>query len=187
MVLKPQVYAYFLWQFNTSTSINDVVVHRGLMAYWIHASTYVVQASPAQRATPWTIFTSYLCSSVSIACITMEQNHEDLKPFMLFGTSPGSFSLILNDNHMISHQDTFAQHGHEGGGYDWDSIARTVLRLQAPHLDASIKFDPEAGMFCAYGSDEAALRELGLLLLQVYRDGAKMVQIIEAVDPDDWD
>ena len=119
--------------------------------------------------------------------MTDADQHADLAPFTLFETSPQSSSLILSDDHMLALSDVFAEHDHEGGGYDWDTVARTALRLQAPHLEGRVKFDPEAGMFCAYGPDQAALRELGEVLVGVYRDRASLAELIAAADPGDWD
>lgn len=48
--------------------------------------------------------------------------------------------------------------GVEGNGYDWESLAIGFL-AERPALAGEISFDPEAGMFCAYSSNEAALRE----------------------------
>jgi hypothetical protein len=110
----------------------------------------------------------------------------DLTPLKLFSTSPGSFSLILSDK-MVDVADRFVAAGQMGHGYDWESVARTVVRLDAPDLADRFRYDPEAGMFCAYGSDEAALRALGELLCAAFHDGERLTALIEAVDPGDWD
>ncbi|WP_200307120.1 Imm51 family immunity protein [Streptomyces adelaidensis] len=60
--------------------------------------------------------------------------------------------------------------------------------IHAPELADRIGgFDPEAGMMCVYGKDEAALRELGLILSSAFHDRAKLAALIEATDPGDWD
>ena len=51
-----------------------------------------------------------------------------------------------------------ADEGFEGGGYDWASIATVFLHESLPHLADVVRFDPEAGLFSAYSSDEEALR-----------------------------
>ena len=48
--------------------------------------------------------------------------------------------------------------GFEGNGYDWGSLAKVFLEEQKPELTEVVKFDPEAGMFCAYSSDTDALK-----------------------------
>lgn len=49
--------------------------------------------------------------------------------------------------------------GFEGNGYDWTSLAKVFLDEQKPELKKDIRFDPEAGMFCAYSSNENALKD----------------------------
>ena len=51
-----------------------------------------------------------------------------------------------------------ADEGFEGNGYNWGSLAKVFLEEQKPELVGIIKFDPEAGMFCAYSSDVEALK-----------------------------
>ena len=46
--------------------------------------------------------------------------------------------------------DTRAGEGFEGSGYDWESLARVYLEEKMPELVDSLRFDPEAGMFCVY-------------------------------------
>lgn len=48
--------------------------------------------------------------------------------------------------------------GFEGNGYDWASLAKVFVEEHMPGLIGMIKFDPEAGMFCAYSSDAEALK-----------------------------
>lgn len=48
--------------------------------------------------------------------------------------------------------------GFEGNGYDWGSLAQVFLNEKMPELIDTIKFDPEADMFCAYSSNPDALK-----------------------------
>ena len=48
--------------------------------------------------------------------------------------------------------------GFEGNGYDWGSLAKIFLEEQKAELMEVVKFDPEAGMFCAYSSNTDALK-----------------------------
>lgn len=111
----------------------------------------------------------------------------DLTPLKLIGTTPGSFSLILGDSKLADVAFLFEAAGHAGHGYDWEAVARTVVRLDAPDLAGRCHFDPEAGMFCAYGPDEDALLALGELLAAAFHDHARLAALIEAVDDGDWD
>ncbi|BFV59587.1 hypothetical protein KCMC57_up46910 [Kitasatospora sp. CMC57] len=112
----------------------------------------------------------------------------DLAPLSLFDTSPGNYSLILTDHHFAQAADLFEAVGQEASGYSWDAVAHTAVRVHAPELGDRIGgFDPEAGMMCVYGKDEAALRELGSILSSAFHDRAKLSALIEATDPGDWD
>ncbi|MDX2545356.1 Imm51 family immunity protein [Streptomyces sp. WI04-05B] len=114
--------------------------------------------------------------------------HADLAPLGLFDTSPGNYSLILGDHHFAEAAGLFEAVGQEVSGYSWDAVARTAVRVHAPELADRIGgFDPEAGMMCVYGEDEAALRELGLILSSAFHDRVKLAALIEATDPGDWD
>ncbi|RMI32732.1 Imm51 family immunity protein [Nocardia stercoris] len=117
----------------------------------------------------------------------MTEAANELAPLQLLETSPGKYSLILGDTAMVRRAAVFESHGHEGGGYDWDSVARTVVRLEIPAVGDRIGFDPEAGMFCAYGTDEEALRTLGARLAEVFHDPQRLAQSIAAVRDEDWD
>lgn len=50
------------------------------------------------------------------------------------------------------------EEGFEGNGYDWGSLAKVFLEELQPELMEDVKFDPEAGMFCAYSSNIDALK-----------------------------
>ncbi|MDX3453569.1 Imm51 family immunity protein [Streptomyces sp. ME02-8801-2C] len=120
--------------------------------------------------------------------MTQAIDHADLAPLQLFDTSPGNYSLILTDDHFVGLTELFEAVGQEGGGYGWDAVAHTALRVHAPELADRIGgFDPEAGMMCVYGKDEAALRELGLIISSAFHDRVKLAALIEATDPGDWD
>lgn len=64
------------------------------------------------------------------------------------------------DSHLA---EVFAAHGLEGSGYDWQSAVHASL-LGRPELLERFRFDCEAGMFCAYGDDRAALGEVASAL-----------------------
>ncbi|SDD44717.1 immunity 51 family protein [Niabella drilacis] len=69
------------------------------------------------------------------------------------------FSVCLNAGDYKSEIfQTRAEEGFEGNGYDWASLAKVFVEEQEPELTDIIKFDPEAGMFCAYSSNADALK-----------------------------
>lgn len=68
--------------------------------------------------------------------------------------------------------------------------SRWLVATEAPALDGRFGYDPEAGMFCAYGKDRAALGTLGELLDAVATDADRMRSLLAAavkagVDLDD--
>ncbi len=59
-----------------------------------------------------------------------------------------------------------AGEGFEGSGYDWTSLAKVFIDENAPELKDIIRFDPEGSMFCAYSSNEEALKKFATLFKQ---------------------
>jgi hypothetical protein len=102
-------------------------------------------------------------------------------------TSPGNFSLLLSDFDKIAVAEIVEELDHEPGGYFWEGVAKTLVRTSAPELEDQLSFDSEAGMFCAYGQNEAALRKLGELMELLFDDEDRMRALMEDADPDDFD
>jgi Immunity protein 51 len=111
------------------------------------------------------------------------------QPFSLFeyDHKPGEYCLMLTDNHMVAVSDLFEAAGREGGGYDWDTVCKQLMRTRAPELQKHIRTDPEAGMFVAYGNNLAALQQLGQLMHQIFHDRALLKTLIESAPEEDWD
>jgi hypothetical protein len=99
-------------------------------------------------------------------------------PLKLVETTPGKFSLLLDAGTTPVDQ-LVEQLGHEPNGYFWAGVARLLVRTKAPQLDGRFGYDPEAGMFCAYGSDRAALADLGKLMAAVATDPERMRTLVE--------
>jgi hypothetical protein len=111
------------------------------------------------------------------------------QPFSLFeyDHKPGEYCLMLSDNHMVAVSDLFEAAGHEGGGYDWETICKQLLRTHAPELQKRFRTDPEAGMFVAYGKDLEALKQLGALMHQTFHDRDLLNTLIKSAPAEDWD
>lgn len=107
--------------------------------------------------------------------------------FFEYDHRPGEYCLMLTDDHMVATQDVFAAAGYEGGGYDWAGVARSAIRARLPEAADRVRFDPEAGMFVAYGSDPEALRGLGAVLREAVRDRELLAELVGAGDPDWFD
>ncbi|GAA4658118.1 immunity 51 family protein [Streptomyces buecherae] len=120
---------------------------------------------------------------------TEPTDRESFAPLMFleYDSAPGSYGLILSDDHMVSTAAAFGERGHEGGGYDWEAVARSAIRSRAPELAERVAYDCEAGMFAAHGTDAGALRRLGALLSEAHRDPAVLAAYLEAADPDWFD
>jgi hypothetical protein len=83
---------------------------------------------------------------------------EKIKPFFwVQHDNSASVCLNVGDSKNEIFQ-TREDEGFEGNGYDWTSLAKVFLEEQQANLIEVIKFDPEAGMFCAYSSNTEALK-----------------------------
>ena len=104
----------------------------------------------------------------------------ELAPLKMLETE-GSFSLMLTD--FDEWAETFEEMGQEAGGYGWHGVADALVRLKAPKLKKKIKYDPEASMFVAYGTDRDALIQLGRLILEAMADPSILKEAIEKANP----
>ncbi|MFD0598119.1 Imm51 family immunity protein [Catellatospora coxensis] len=53
---------------------------------------------------------------------------------------------------------------------------------EATALDGRFDYDPEGGMFCAYGTDRAALEELGARMAAVANDPDRIRALMSLAD-----
>lgn len=100
-----------------------------------------------------------------------------MTPLKLIETRPGSFSLLL-DAGATQVDELVEQLGHDPNGYFWAGVARFLVSTEANTLEGRFSYDPEAGMFCAYGTDRKALQELGALMSVITRDGDRMRKLV---------
>ncbi len=90
-----------------------------------------------------------------------------IEPFFLV-RHPDSVSMCLNvGNYKEELFKIRADEGFEGNGYDWASLAKSFIDNSAPEFKNIIRFDPEGSMFCAYSSNEEALKQFATLFKQV--------------------
>ncbi|UTC66577.1 MULTISPECIES: immunity 51 family protein [unclassified Treponema] len=83
---------------------------------------------------------------------------EKIAPF-LWREQENSFSVCLYvGDYKAELFETREDEGFEGNGYDWVSLAKVFLKERKPELIDVVGFDPEADMFCAYSSNESALK-----------------------------
>ncbi len=112
----------------------------------------------------------------------MMNDKETYAPLRLFEYehNPGNYCLMLSDNDMLAVEAAFAEGGRDAGGYAWTDVALQLIRTEAPELEARVGFDPEAGMFVAYGADLDALKQLAVLLRGAFHDAKKLVAAVAA-------
>src|SRR4051794_34364644 len=71
------------------------------------------------------------------------------------------FSIVLADDlYLLGHR----LGDRDAGGYAVERLVKVLARAQDPALLRRVKFDSEAGMFCAYGEDLDALHAIATLL-----------------------
>ena len=75
----------------------------------------------------------------------------DVAPCRLVDHGEGRFSLCFDDFKMPELA-LFETRGLQGGGYTWEAVADSLLRLRRPDLVEQVAYDSEAGMFVAVGN-----------------------------------
>jgi len=87
---------------------------------------------------------------------------ESIKPFGWVEHDEGCALLLDVGAYKSEIFETRADEGFEGGGYDWQSLARVFLTEKMPELVETVKFDSEASMFCAYSNKADSLKKFAL-------------------------
>ncbi|MBT8225858.1 MAG: hypothetical protein HKP61_14315 [Dactylosporangium sp.] len=100
-----------------------------------------------------------------------------MSPTRLIETRPGRFSLLL-DAGTTDVDDVILQLGHEPNGYFWEGVAQLLVSTEAPALQERLSYDPEGGMFCAYGEDRRALEALAALIDAVAASSDRLRQLV---------
>nr|WP_281257780.1 immunity 51 family protein [Paenibacillus donghaensis] len=110
---------------------------------------------------------------------------ESIKPFILVEQDKGGMSVILT---VGTYKEELFQlrenEGFEGSGYDWASLAAVFLEEQMPELSGTIRFDPEADMFCAYSADRAALQQFAVRFKAACEDDELMKDLFSRAELD---
>jgi hypothetical protein len=104
-----------------------------------------------------------------------------MHPLKMVETTPGNYSLLL-DAGSTEVDELIEDLGHEPNGYFWEGVARLIIQNDAPTLADRLAYDPEGGMFCAYGTDRAALEELGARMSTLASDATLMRGLVEAAE-----
>ncbi|WP_230462930.1 Imm51 family immunity protein [Micromonospora sp. CP22] len=72
--------------------------------------------------------------------------------------------------------------GHEPNGYFWEGVAQLLVSTEAQALEGRFAYDPEAGMFCAYGTDRSALEDLAARMSVVATDGERLRRLVSGAN-----
>jgi hypothetical protein len=101
--------------------------------------------------------------------------------------SDNRYSLILDPYGPIylTTGSVFEAHGlDESGGYAWHGVVDALVRMRAPEIVDRVKYDPESGMFAAYGNDRDALLRVAQLIREVQHDPDLLEKAIADADPE---
>ena len=109
-----------------------------------------------------------------------------MDPMKLVETTPGKFSLLLNAG--STQVDALVEElGHEPNGYFWEGVAQLLVKAADPALATRFSYDPEGGMFCAYGTDRAALDALAALMRPLTTDTERMRALIATAEAEGFE
>lgn len=100
----------------------------------------------------------------------MDNWKESIKPFEWVQYKE-RFSVCLETGDYL--QDVFdarSDEGFEGNGYDWESLAKALIKEKCQELADGLEFDSEADMFCVYSKDDKILRDFICLFKKVCED-----------------
>jgi len=73
----------------------------------------------------------------------------------------------------------------KGNGYDWEFLAKEFLDEHMPELKDGVRFDSEAGMFCAYIENIETLQKFGLEFRKTFDDEKKVQDMTEKYEKKD--
>lgn len=118
----------------------------------------------------------------------MDADKTTYAPFVLleYDHKPGTYCLMLSDDHMAEVMEVFDQNGRYGNGYGWADVTIGMIRNEAPDLEKRIDFDPEAGTFVACGEDLEALQQLGEMLSEAFANRIRLAKLVTHA-PWEWD
>lgn len=106
-----------------------------------------------------------------------------MNPLRMVETGPGKFSLCL-DAGSTAVDEAIEKLGHEPNGYFWEGVANWLLEKDEAikAIKGRFNFDPEGGMFVAYGTDKEALNQLGVRLALLANDVDATTALVKAAD-----
>lgn len=112
--------------------------------------------------------------------------HAPMHPLRLIESTPGNYALLL-DAGTTQVDNVIEELGHEPNGYFWEGVAQVLVSTEAPALEGRFSYDPEGGMFCAYGRDRSALEELATRMAAIATDADRMRRLVAAAEADGFE
>ncbi|MEV4298746.1 Imm51 family immunity protein [Microbispora rosea] len=109
-----------------------------------------------------------------------------MHPLRLIELAPGKYSLLL-DAGTTQVDDVIEELGHTPNGYFWEGVAQLLVSTESPVLSGRFSYDPESGMFCAYGGDRSALEELGTRMAAIAADADRMRRLVADAEADGFE
>ena len=106
----------------------------------------------------------------------------DVAPCRLVDHGEGRFSLCFDDFKMPELA-LFTERGLQGGGYTWECVADSLVRIRRPDLGEQLSYDSEASMFVAVGN-RPSLMVVARLLQESLSDARVLKAALDAADPD---
>ncbi len=99
----------------------------------------------------------------------------------------GSFVLSFDAFDANGAGGLFEEAGYEGGGYAWEGVVQTLVKMRAPKLAKKLSYDPEASMFSVNSPDRDAIRQVAALIREAIDNPALLREAIANADPDVMD
>ena len=130
---------------------------------------------------PYTDFADEIAktSKKHIAAQTeINEINSKITPFLW--VNAGRVSVIFNTGDEFR-ESIFETSDREGSGYDWEALAKVFIIERAPELKGKIKYDSEAGMFCALGSKKA-LKEFAYAFRDFCEDKTAMMDLLSRAE-----
>lgn len=107
---------------------------------------------------------------------------DDFAPCRLVEHEDGTLSLYFND---FGPTAAFMErHQLQGGGYTWEAVADSLLRLRNPGILKALEFDPEGSMLFVHSRDKEALRAVAALIHQAQADETLLQEAVSHADPE---
>ena len=112
----------------------------------------------------------------------LQVEEADFAPCRLVAHGEERFSLCFDDFRMPPLA-LFEERGLQGGGYTWEAVVSSLVKLRRPDLEADLSYDSESGMFVALGGRDSLL-SVAKLIQHAIANESVLREAVDAADPD---